>query len=453
MPSTTPARCDDTIAVIILPNNRVEAIETLLDKYAAREWRTDKRIFFVKIDDQQIRNAGHISEKVSEQFKLHELKTSFTHIRCLVLEELNFVAEKSKYWIEKFATTTAPYKKLAQHQLVSLLKDWQLHWMQVATQEVKKWTLDDITSSDIKSWLDQFEKVKLGPNKRWVGEQLLRDFKVWSADQIVHAWDGDACPRIKESQVCFIRYEDGKSGDQISRIVAKKMKHLLTHGEAKELRTFLEENSTDECLVFEDGAFTGKEMSGIIHSLNGTANYDKHQPLTIPTRMKTSIITIHFAIGTDFGLHQIRETIKQLNVAININTTKEIAVLSETGKKKLTNGPLKMIDAKNALMVADDIIPQAFLGTHWGKRRGDAITFCKTVGIALYTSYLRRKGRAWEERYLNDGPLGAANMALLFSFAHSTPKSTLPIFWCHGTIQDKKGNEFHWQPLFPSAQP
>ena len=46
----------------------------------------------------------------------------------------------------------------------------------------------------------------------------------------------------------------------------------------------------------------------------------------------------------------------------------------------------------------------------------------------------------------NSMPLGFGDQAALVAFHESVPNNTLPIFWCSGTVNDKR-----WKPLFQRA--
>lgn len=445
---------NQTVMVIILPERRVASVEVLLDKFATSDWRMSDTIFLLKIDDQYISSKGHIAASVKRQCKAYELDDPIKSVRYLVFHELNFSPKTTINWIKSAEyITSVSYKLLASHMLESRLKEWGMHWRQVAVSEIKKWQFDDLSDEDIANWLKQFDKVSGGTN-RWVGELLLRNFKVWSSEQFASALQEGEVFQSLIAQPCIIRYENGKSADSISTILRKRVLHLMGDSEIKDYRSFMEEDNDLGCYVFEDGVFTGIEMSDLFHSLMGENGFSKCEPLTDPFRLKRRKTVIKFAIGTDIGLHRVRATVKKLDLAIEIAAGNEIEVLTPAGKSNLDADCLYEQDAhgKDVLRSADnDIVPQAFTDVRWGERRTTAITFCKKIGIELFGSYLQKKKKSWSDERISDCALGAGNMALLFSFAHSLPKSTLPVFWCHGTVSDQNGRDFVWKPLFPSA--
>ena len=448
-----PASNSQTVMVIILPEKSVASIEPLLDKFAMNDWRTSDTIFLIIIEDQYINSRNHIVASVRRRCKEYGLYDKKKTVRYLVFNDLNFLPKTEISWVLSADFITGVTCKLLADDLLEIrLKEWGMHWLQAATAEVKKWHHDDLSQSDIEDWLRQFDRVS---GSRWVGEQLLREFRVWSSEKIASTFqEGEALESLS-GQPCIIRYENGKSADSISTIIRKILPHLMGDGEVEDYRSFLEKNNNIDCYVFEDGVFTGVEISDLLCSLVGVVGGTKKcEPLTNPSQIKCRKTFIRFAIGTDIGLNRVRETIQNLNIAVEISAKEEIEVLTVSGKSALNAGSLYEQDeqGKDVLRSAEsDIVPQAFISGRWGARRTDAMVFCKRIGIELFSSYQKKRGKVWTAKRLNDCALGAGNMALLLSFAHSLPKSTLPVFWCHGTVGDQNGRDYNWKPLFPSA--
>ena len=216
----------------------------------------------------------------------------------------------------------------------------------------------------------------------------------------------------------------------------------------------MQKRGGEDCLVLEDGLFTGVELSDLLRSLCGIKDYNKCPPLSDRTKLEKNKTIIRFALGTDIGAWRVRETIATLQINMAIEVAHEVKVLTEAGLSSLHAGTLYCLDeqGKEVLTSADKhIISHAFLDQHWGADVEEAKAFCRKIGLALWQSYQMQKGKNWSEKRLSDCALGAGNMGLLFSFAHSLPKSTLPIFWCHGTVPDQHGRPHKWKPLFPSA--
>ncbi len=450
----TVASDNQTVMVIVLPENRVAAVEWLLDKFATSDWRLGGTIFLIRIDNQYVNSKGHIVANLRRQCKSYGLDDKKKSVRYLVLEELKFNPKNTITWVKSAEDISiVSYKLLADYLLEARLNDWGMHWRKVAISEVKKWQYDDLSELDIENWLKQFDEVS-GGNKRWVGELLLRNFRVWSPEKVACALQEGEFFKDLSGQPCIIRYENGKSADSIATIIRKRLLPIIGDGGIKEYLSFMEENDTSDCYVFEDGVFTGIEISDLFFSLMGIEGFTKCAPLTNSSRLKSRKTVIRFAIGTDIGLHRVRDTVKKLGIAVEISAGSRIEVLTASGKTNLENNHLYEQDThgKDVLRSAEsDLVLQAFTDPRWGVRRASAIEFCKKIGADLFGSYQKSKGKVWTEARINDCALGTGNMAFLLSFAHSLPKSTLPVFWCHGTAIDQKGREFNWRPLFPSA--
>lgn len=265
---------------IILPRKRVAAVEEMLDKHAASDWRENGSIFLIAIADQYVNSKRHILATVRSHSKKIGLREKQTNLRYLVFCELDFSAKDAEPWLltSNFFNDLSS-KTLASGLLKIQLKEWGLYWKQIVVGNIGKWQHDDIKERDVDEWLKQFDKIS-GDNKRWVGERLLRNFLVWSSEKIAHALHRDV--EDDDSQTCIIRYENGKSADAISVILRKKLPHLIGDADILEYRAFLERYDGADCHVYEDGLFTGVEMSDLLRSLQGIDGFNKCAPLADP---------------------------------------------------------------------------------------------------------------------------------------------------------------------------
>ncbi len=441
------------VLLVILPESRMTAMAKLLDKFAMANWQTTGFIHLVPIAEQNKSNSRRILATVRQHAHKIPLSLKQTNLRIQFFDVLNELARyelQRLVYAPEFITKTS-FKKLADDMLEIRLREWGLHWRQAVLGEVSHWQHDVISDQDVEDWLRQFDQISAG-NKRWIGERLLRNFRVWSGDKFAEVLT--APPQIDQSPqpVCIFRYENGKSADAIALIFRKKMAH--GGGDVHEFVNFLQNKTGDTCLVLEDGLFTGVEFSDLLKSLCGHAGYNKCPALPDPSRLQTCKTVIRFALGTDIGAHRVRNTLIELNINATLEICQEIKVLTATGLANLHANQLYEADehGKDVLRAAEqDIIPHAFSNPQWGDEQQTAKAFCHDLGLALWRSYQTAKGKNWSEKRLSDCALGAGNMGMLFAFAHSLPKSTLPVFWCHGEVPAANGRIRKWLPLFKSA--
>jgi hypothetical protein len=442
------------VLAIVLPEKRLRSVETLLDKFAQINWRTSDSIFLIVVADQYINSGRHIIAAARKQCKNFGLVPSGDNVRYIILEDLSALKTSDMEWIKHSDVSYIySYKRLADDLFQRKLKEWSLDWKSCALVEIKKWHHDEIDNKNIEIWLNQFDRFGKG-ELRWIGELLLKHFRVWNSQEIQDSFATHFDFSPFSGQSCIMRYENGKSGDSLSVILRKKFARLLSGSKVLEYREFLESGQGLACDLFEDGVFTGVEIGDIFKSLLGMDGYTKCLPLTDHASLTSKLTTLHFSLGTDVGMSAVSKTIESLGIPVQLRCSNVISVLTESGAVSLADGTLYEEDEHGKRVFVDvdaHIIPQAFVHESWGSRRGQAIDFSKKIGLQLFRSYQENKGKFWSDKRLKECSLGAGNMALLFAFAHSLPKSTLPFFWCHGKTLDQNGKPFSWLPLFPSA--
>lgn len=75
---------------------------------------------------------------------------------------------------------------------------------------------------------------------------------------------------------------------------------------------------------------------------------------------------------------------------------------------------------------------------------------CAAIGRQLFARYVSLKGWDWHPSRIEQAGLGFDSCGLTLAFAHSVPKSSLPLFWMGGRVK-VKGKDIEWMPLFPNA--
>ncbi|MGK5033772.1 phosphoribosyltransferase-like protein [Janthinobacterium sp. LB3P118] len=442
------------VLALVFPKKRFASLEKILDKFAINDWRISDSLFLIEVEDQYVNSLGHAKAAVRRRSHEFGLVDKSDNIRYIVIDDFGSDLKRQITWVKHTEfVSCSTFKHLNDGLLELRLKEWKLDWKSSVVREVNKWQHDALAEKEIEQWLDQFDKISDG-RYRWVGERLLRNFKVISSQDMTRSFERNYSENKEFKQICIIRYENGKSADSISVMIRKQLSHLIADNKVLEYREFLESDVVVDSYVFEDGAFTGIEISDFFYSLMGISGYTKCARLTEIGRLNSLVTNVFFSLATDVGIYKIQQAIKKLDISVNVVFDSLIEVLSDSGRANLEAGSLYELDdhGKEVLRFPDlDIVPQAFLDTRWGSRREEAINFCRKVGVQLFRSYQEGKGKAWTERRIHDCALGAGNMALLIAFSHSLPKSTIPFFWCHGKGEDTRGREFSWKPLFASA--
>ncbi|WP_155631372.1 hypothetical protein [Burkholderia cepacia] len=335
-----------------------------------------------------------------------------------------------------------------------------LTWEDAVKDELRNWTRGGISANSLRTWLAQFDRL-CSDSHKWVGELLLKSLAIRSADDLANdLYEHATTHSLLDASLCILRYENGKSADALSSVIKKRFSHRLKRD--LELLNWFEllqqprgREGTSH-VIFEDGLFTGVELAGIIYALagrtakKGVIALDRLDNLTEP------LINFVFGIATDVGLDRLRTCLTALGMNAVVSAVETLTTLNDEGNVRLQEGTLYSRDpeGKEIVMQPDQVLKAGVFDNakvFSTKNREKAISLCKRVGVQLWESNLRARSKSWSAERINDCALGAGNMALAFAFAHSVPKSTLPVFWCHGDVVDSKGNSFAWEPLFPDA--
>lgn len=345
-------------------------------------------------------------------------------------------------------------------KLKDFLYDFGLTWQQDQFRALNQWIGGKIQENDISKWVNQFDLLE-GNSNRWIGINLLRSLEIWNHHELFQGLNDSEMLREDKTTICILRYENGKSSDQVSSILKKGLGPALKKRQIQNLVDALErENCDDPIIVAEDGLFSGVEWAGIIESLLGLREHEhqKCDPLSNPNILSKKDITIHFAVATDLGhayLISVLEQQKLLNIKVTFSRNGFQSVLTKRGRERMQEKALYKILSGGVEVIEDpnsNIDFVVFRNPIWGDKKDKAIAACRKIGLDLWKDYLHRKGKNWVDERLNDVALGSSNMAFAFAFSHSVPKATLPLFWCSGKVSRSNGESFDWVPLFPNAE-
>lgn len=451
--------------LVVIPERFRKEIENRFSNLCGHDWQNEIKLHLEFIDAANVRNELHVVSAVRR--KISKLNQHPTFIKPLILfaEELVDIQKKlttikNIYWSE---IRVHPLRLLKTRELQKSVVEVGCYWFDRVISKVAKWTHENIEHQDINYWLSQFDRLQ-GDSKKWIGEFLLKNLNVLSSEEMATLFfqSNTQAAELVDVAHCFIRYKDGKSGDAISQVLKKSAFAAVgTDIDPVTWDSVLRNTKAhNEIVVYEDGLFTGVEIRDVLLALMG-AEGGKKDVIQLSSeevgRLKEWRHTLKFCIATDVGLRRLEDSIGELGLNVHVVPASIIKTLTSAGEEAMANNVLYRTDSDG----------QSFVGNPAFVKRGvfenpaadiapkieDAITYCRDLGRSLWKSNLEIRGKKWTHERIDDCCLGAGNMALAFAFSSSMPKSSLPMFWCHGNVVDRSGNMFTWRPLFATAHP
>jgi hypothetical protein len=329
-----------------------------------------------------------------------------------------------------------------------------LDWLTQISGSVSKWNHGKVERDDLEEWLNQFRVLE---NNRWIGERLLRLLEFWTSPDVVDALGiGDLDERGFEC-VAVNRHAPGKSADVIANQVKKRIQYFACN-EVTDLWEALNRESEKPVLYVEDCMITGTEVVSLLRSLAGqvpTGRKPKAPPVDDQAKFKTKRLEMRFAVVGNMGLERVTAFTRDAGLSgltIASPATGVRSVLSRAGVEAFRSGSL-YDKAKVIVDVDNNVVTEAFRDVAiWGnlERLNRAKRFCTEVGRQLFLQYLARQGWEWDSRRVDQASLGFNACGLTLAFAHSIPKSSLPLFWADGDVVFGNAS-LRWFPLFPNA--
>ncbi|CDG80882.1 phosphoribosyltransferase-like protein [Janthinobacterium agaricidamnosum] len=303
---------------------------------------------------------------------------------------------------------------------------------------------------DVASWLKQFDAIG-APS---LGKALLRHLEVLPTDQCVSilAKSYLAHSGVPADFVATLS-KMGKSGAALSGGLRRHLERdpiILTDA--------IEKNATSQerkCIhVFEDGLWTGIELSRVLESLIGKSTKPKLPALSDPTLLHKYNVVLHFALATDIGIYAAKSLLLEWdlkNFSLATSNSKMIEVLTAEAKSNFENGNFSF---KHVRDFASEVSITPRIITLLSVEMSDAaithvMGVIRTVGSQLW---------AINNKALSDSAIplnvefGANGIGSTTLFRHSSPRAVLPMFWASGPI--KWGSKrIHWKALFPENGP
>ncbi|HXA16746.1 MAG TPA: hypothetical protein VN380_07135 [Thermoanaerobaculia bacterium] len=311
-----------------------------------------------------------------------------------------------------------------------------------------------ISRADIDAWLKQFSDLG---SHGWIGERLLRALNFWPAPRLLQALDLTVASIAGFGHICVNTQTIGKSAGVVSNQVQKHLETLGAHVKTVDDLWNVLEKDNKSVLYIEDCLLSGTETCSLLRGLlNETTEgrRPKVSALADPERLRSRRIEMRFGVIANLGRVVVEEFVSRRRLA-NISVAQcgmKLATLTEDGVLAVRNG--EFIDETKCMRdPAKHVRPMVFsdlaLWDH-ADRLLRAKQFCQTLGTQLWQGYVDSKGWRWDKRRVEQCGLGMNGQGLALAFAHSVPKSSLPLFWYGGKV--KLGSvRLTWRPLFPNA--
>jgi hypothetical protein len=460
MPPETLDGFSQTRLILAISSDIENKLHTKLNFLCHTFWRTNPQIKVITFPHPK--DSSNIAAGITAELK-HSKQIGLSG-RVIYVKQLK-LTDAAKKNLKKLNPTIREVwaTELWEGVLSEELRAMQLTWEALVLNKLKYWVHGEITKDSLREWCKQFDRLA-GDSHLWVGEALLKGINIYSSNELSTAFLRVAKnPSGANTRCCILRYKNGKSADALSSIIYKKFSsHCQKDVEINNWLEVIHKPITDysqSYLVFEDGLFTGTETADILLTLVGLAKKKdilQLEDLKLLRKISSEFI---FVVATDVGLAHLNAAIKATGANITIRYDKMIKTLTEIGSKKLENNSLYEADINGRKFVRstndslcfgifDDVelFPEE-------AQKNRAIELCRKLGKSLWETYLARKGKSWSNEQIEFCSLGAGQMALATVFAHSVPKSNLPVYWCHGQAIDRNGLLFDWKPLFPEAHP
>jgi hypothetical protein len=302
----------------------------------------------------------------------------------------------------------------------------------------------------VMQWLQQFDEVG-APD---LGKALLRHLYVMPTDECVALLVKSFATEFgKPSDLIATLSRLGKSGAALSGGLRRGLPRdpvVLT--EAIESAGKREEKVVIH--VFEDGLWTGIELSRVIDSLMGTAIKPKLPALSNTALIYQYEIVLHFSLVTDIGICAARSLLSELklgNMSLATADSKMIEVLSDDAKTRFENGEFTFRHVQEfspEILVVPSIISQ--LRTHLDEGSiSHMAEVIRKIGAQLWT--LNNNLSSDQDVPLNV-EFGANGIGSTILFRHSSPRAVLPMFWATGPVKWGK-RRINWKALFPENGP
>lgn len=241
--------------------------------------------------------------------------------------------------------------------------------------------------------------------------QLKEDFS--EGKRIVIAPSGD-----RTGSAAIINYLASHSSMTSKMVFAEDIHDALDKTQGHDTIYFV-----DDCLL------SGTQTLSVLQDLFGLREVKPHhtrysEPLAPPQQkeLRERTLTFVYCVACDVGIERVRSGVPLMDLNPDRFTIKSATIESLTSKAFEPMGPVSWASAEE---------------------RDDLKEFAAKVGYNLLGERTKRKN--WSESRRRESSLGYSNFQRLLVFPYNVPKTTLPIFWEHGS------EEQSWVPLFAGS--
>jgi hypothetical protein len=303
---------------------------------------------------------------------------------------------------------------------------------------------------DVAKWLKQFDAIG-APS---LGKALLRHLEVLPTDQCVSILAQSYCTHNGvPTDVVATLSRMGKSGAALSGGLRRRLlRDPIVLTDAIEQNANTQENKSIH--VFEDGLWTGIELSRVLESLIGNSLKPKLPALSDPALLHKYNVVLHFALATDIGIYAARSLLSAwglTNFSLATSDSKMIEVLTAEAISGFEDGAISFKHVKD---FASEVSITPRVITLLGAEMSDAaITHAMGVITAIGSQLWAINNKVSTESGIPpNAEYGANGIGSTTLFRHSSPRAVLPMLWASGPI--KWGTKrIHWKALFPENGP
>lgn len=335
-------------------------------------------------------------------------------------------------------------------KLERFLETLGICWMDQARQAYESYDHRAL-DFDVTKWLKQFDAVGAPA----LGKALLRHVEVLPTDQCVSILaQSFSAHRGVPTDLIATLSRMGKSGAALSGGLRRQLTcEPVVLSEAIEHSALGAKNNAIH--VFEDGLWTGIELSRVLESLAGAvAAKPKLPALSDPKLLYQYNVILHFALATDIGIYAARALLSEWKLekfSLATSNSKMIEVLTEEAKSSFENGHFSfnhVKDFSSEVTITPKIV--ALLNVEMeGAALAHVMSVMRSVGAQLWAINNKASAASVIPANLEFGANGIGSTTL---FRHSSPRAVLPMLWASGHIK-WGARRIHWKALFPENGP
>jgi hypothetical protein len=302
---------------------------------------------------------------------------------------------------------------------------------------------------DTTQWLKQFESIGAPA----LGEAILRQLRVMPTDECINLLTKSyesVGPSPTDLIATLSRF--GKSGAALSGGLRRRlMQDPIVLNEAIESTRTAPLGTVIH--VFEDGLWTGIELSRVIDSLLGIASKPKMPALSNPELIHNVKVVLHFSIATDIGVFAATSLLAEArlrNFSLALSSAQMINILTDQAREKFERGELTFKHVKD-FSPEIEVVPNFLALIRSERNENSAKHMCEVIR-ALGSQLWSTNSATTEQEIPSNAEFGANGIGSTTLFRHSSPRAVLPMLWASGQFKWGK-RSLTWKALVPENGP